>query len=449
MSEIIKIKKGLDIKLKGKSGYVIKKAEASKLFAVKPTDFPGLIPKLDVKIGDSVKAGSPLFHDKYKADIFYTSPVSGKIQSINRGERRRILEVVVESDGANEYVEFSKGNHSSLSKDEIIKNMLVSGVWPLIRQRPYGIVANPADNPKAIYISGFDSAPLAPDYDFILQNQIDAFQKGINILTKLTEGKVHLGLNALNTASPLLKVTNVEISKFQGPHPAGNVGIQIHHIDPINKGDIVWYINPQDVTILGRLFETGRFDASRIVALAGSEILNPQYYQTIIGASIEPMIKDNITNDTIRFISGNVLTGTKITAEGYIGYYDSLISAIPEGNHFEMLGWALPGFNKFSMSRTFFSWLSKNKEYRLDTNLNGGERAFVMSGEYEKVLPMDVLPVQLLKSILINDIDKMEQLGIYEVVEEDLALCEFVCTSKVEVQSILRNGINNLIKELG
>ncbi len=449
MSEIIKIKKGLDIKLKGMSENILKKADIPQLFAIKPTDFSGLVPKLDVKIGDSVKAGSPLFHDKYKADILFTSPVSGKIHTINRGERRRILEVVIESDGKNEFLEFSKGSPESMSKEEIIKNILVSGVWPFIRQRPYGIVANPVDIPKSIYISGFDSAPLAPDYDFILQNQIEIFQKGLNILAKLTDGKVHLGLNALNTASPLLKTKNVKISKFTGPHPAGNVGIQIHKIDPINKGDIVWYMNPQDVTILGKLFESGKFDASRVVALAGSEILKPQYYKTIMGASISTMIKDNITNDDIRFISGNVLTGSKIAPDGYIGFYDSLISAIPEGKYFEMLGWALPGLKKFSMSRAFFSWLNKNKKYRLDTNLHGGERAFVMSDDYEKVLPIDILPVQLLKSILINDIDKMEQLGIYEVVEEDMALCEFVCTSKIEVQSILRDGITNLIKELG
>ncbi len=449
MSDIIKIKKGLDIKLQGKAENILKKADTPNLFALKPSDFPGLIPKLDVKIGDSVKAGSPLFHDKYKADIFFTSPVSGTIQSINRGERRRILEVVVEPDGKNNYLEFSKGNPTDMPKDEIIKNILISGAWPFIRQRPYGIVANPVDSPKAIYISGFDSAPLAPDYDFILQNQIEAFQKGVNVLAKLTEGGVHLGLNAQNTASPLLKVKNVKINKFLGPHPAGNVGIQIHKIAPINKGEIVWYINPQDVTIIGKLFDKGIFDASRIVALAGSEILKPQYYKTTIGASINPLIKDNTTDGNIRFISGNVLTGSKISADGYIGFYDSLVSVIPEGNYYEMFGWALPGFKKFSMSRTFFSWLNKNKSYKLDTNLHGGERAFVMTDEYEKVLPMDILPVQLLKSILINDIDKMEQLGIYEVIEEDLALCEFVCTSKIEVQSILRNGITNLIKELG
>ena len=448
MSKIIKIRKGLDIKLTGKAAYNLQAVNQNDLFAIKPTDFHGLTPKLRVKAGAEVKAGSPLFYNKYIPEMVFSSPVSGIVKEINRGDRRRILEVVVESDGKNQYEKFLKGDPGALSGEEIKDNLLKAGVWPFIRQRPYGIIANPVDTPKSIFISGFDSAPLAPDMDFILSDQANTFQIGINALSKLTSGKVHLNLKA-GSNSPLKDVKGVEISLFDGPHPAGNVGIQIHHIDPINKGDIIWYVNPQDVLIIGRLFETGTFEASRIIALAGSEIKNPQYYSTLLGTNISGLIKNNLTEGDIRFISGNVLTGTQISSNGYLGFYDSMITAIPEGNHFEMFGWALPGLNKFSLSRSYFSWLTPKKEYRLDTNYNGGPRAFVMSGQYEKVLPMDILPVLLLKSILVNDIDRMEQLGIYEVIEEDLALCEFVCTSKTEVQAILRDGIENLIKELG
>ncbi len=450
MSKTIKIRKGLDIKLKGKAEKILQTVEQSDFYAIKPPDFPGVTPKLDVKAGYEVKAGSPLFHDKYKADILFTSPVSGKVSAINRGERRRLLEIVIEPDGKQEFIDFGGGDDiNNLSAAQVKEKLLKSGVWPFIRQRPYGVIANPDDTPKSIHISGFDTAPLAPDMDFILQNQINEFQKGIDCLTRLTEGKIFLNLNSESTASPLKKINGTEQTFFEGPHPAGNVGIQIHHIAPINKGDLVWYINPQDVVFIGRLFETGQYNMERIVALAGSEVNKPQYYRTMLGASIDHLVKNNVTNGELRYISGNVLTGSQIAKNGFIGFYDSLVTVIPEGNYYEMFGWALPGLEKFSTSRSFFSWLTPNKEYKMDSNLHGGERAFVMSGEYEKVFPMDILPVPLLKAIMVEDIDKMEQLGIYEVVEEDIALCEFACTSKIEIQEVLRGGLNLMIKELG
>lgn len=448
MSKTIKIRKGLDIKLKGKAEKTLQTVEQSDFYAIKPPDFPGITPKMDVKAGYEVKAGSPLFHDKYNEDTFFTSPVSGKIHSINRGERRRILEVVIEPDGKQEYEDFGAADPLSLSSEQIKEKLLKSGIWPFIRQRPYGIIANPTDSPKSIYISGFDSAPLGPDMDFILQNKLAEFQKGIDALAKLTDGKIYLNLSAESNASPLKNVKGVVQTGFEGPHPIGNVGIQIHHIEPINKGEIVWYINPQDVVFVGRLFETGHYNMERIVALAGSEVKKPQYYRTMMGASIRQMIEHNVNDGDLRYISGNVLSGSKIEKYGYIGFYDSLVSVIPEGNFFEMLGWALPGIGKYSTSKSFFSWLTPNKEFKLDTNFHGGVRAFVMTNEYDKVFPMDILPVQLLKSILVEDIDKMEQLGIYEVIEEDMALCEFVCTSKIGVQSILRDGLDLMIKEL-
>lgn len=450
MSRVIKIKRGLDIKLLGKAEKIFIKAPPAGLYGVKPPDFYGITPKLDVTVDQDVKAGTALFHDKNRPEMIFTSPISGTVKSINRGERRRILEVVVERTGEEIlYESFVTGNPLEMKKEEITENILKSGLWPAIRQRPYDIIANPQDNPKAVFISAFDTAPLGPDYDFIVKESGESFQTGINALSKLTEGKIHLNLDAAYPASQVFtNAKNVQINLFTGPHPAGNVGIQIHHIDPLNKGEVVWFLSPQDVITIGRLFLNGRYDASKIVALTGSEVLRPRYYKLINGASVSSILHDNVTEECVRYISGNVLTGTKILSDGFLGYYDSQITVIPEGYHYEFLGWAMPGFNKYSTTRTFWSWLTPKREYRLDTNLNGGKRAFVMTGQYEKVLPMNIYPMQLLKAISIEDIDLMENLGIYEVSPEDFALCEFVCTSKTEIQKIIRNGLDLMIKEM-
>jgi Na+-transporting NADH:ubiquinone oxidoreductase subunit A len=451
MSKVIKIKRGLNIPLKGSAEKVLVRLDKAEYYGVKPIDFPGLVPKLDVKVGDRVKAGSPLFHDKYNPEIVFTSPINGEVIEVRRGERRTILEVVVKTEnGETEYEEFGAASPDSLSRDEVVEKLLKSGLWPYIKQRPYGIVANPNDNPKAIFISCFDTAPLAPDLDFAVQGEEEAFQVGIDALRKLTTGTIHLGLNAdYPPANAFLNAKGVEHHYFTGPHPAGNVGIQIHHIDPIAKGEVVWTINPLDVIIIGRLFLKGIYDATKVIALAGSEVVKPRYYKLISGASIDSVVKDNINTDTdVRIISGNVLTGTRVDKNGFVGFYDNMVSVIPEGNKYEFMGWIAPGVNKHSASRTFLSKLIPGKKFRLNTNMHGGHRAYVLTGQYEKVLPMDIYPVHLIKAILANDIDKMEQLGIYEVVEEDMALCEYVCASKTEVQAILRNGINTMIKEL-
>lgn len=448
MSEIIRIRKGLDINLKGKADKIYIRSERAESYAVKPTDFKGVMPKLVVKVDDKVKVGSPLFFDKYNPDIKFSSPVSGRVSAINRGERRRILEVIVEADKEDSYLEFKTGDPSSMKREEIVKVLTESGLWPAIKQRPFAKIANPAHEPKAIFISGFDTAPLAPDYDFMLKDFQSEFQKGIDVLSGLTKGKVHLGLSAdFPPCNTYKNARGVEIHKFIGPHPAGNVGIQIHHIDPVNKGERVWVINPYDVVRFGKLFLNGKIDNSTIVALTGSEIEKALYIKMINGAEVKSVLSNEILGGNNRIISGNVLTGTKLTKSGFLGFYDHQLTVIPEGDHYDFLGWASPGFGKYSVSRSFWSWLNPSKEYRVDTNMKGGERAFVMSGQYDKVLPMDILPVQLLKSILIEDIDEMEKLGIYEVAEEDFALCEFVCTSKIEVQDILARGIELMIKE--
>lgn len=447
---LIKIKKGLDIRLKGKPELQLETLNDSGLYAIKPTDFPGLTPKLAVKVDDEVKAGSALFYNKHHQEVKFTSPVSGKVVAINRGERRRILEVVVESDGKNGSLEFKKGDPKNLSREEIKETLLKSGLWPFIRQRPFNIIAHPEETPRAIFLSAFDSAPLAPDNEFILKGQKASLQTGINALGMLTDGKVHVGIRKGSALeSVFATISGIELNEFEGPHPAGTVGVQIHHIAPINKAEIVWVIQPQDVLAIGKLFEKGILDAERIVSLAGSEVKEPKYYKTILGASVRNMVEGNVMDGNLRFISGNVLTGEQISREGFIGYYDNQVTVIPEGDHHEMFGWIMPRLKKFSTSMSYFSWIMPKKKFLCDTNLNGGQRAFVVSGQYEKVFPMDIYPVELLKAIIIGDIDKMENLGIYEVAEEDMALCEFVCTSKTEVQTLLRDGFDMMIKELG
>jgi Na+-transporting NADH:ubiquinone oxidoreductase subunit A len=360
------------------------------------------------------------------------------------------LAVVIENNNKQEYEAFKIGDPSNMSREDIVENLLNSGVWPFIKQRPYGTIAKPDVTPKSIFISAFDSAPLGVDYNFVLKDEGDMFQKGIDVLKQLTSGNVHLGVDgseALISAFKSLK--NVEITSYTGKHPAGLVGTHINKIDPLNKGEKVWQINPQDVLMIGRLFAEGKFDARRKVALVGSEVEKPQYYNSMLGAQISSLANGQIKNENVRYISGNVLTGSKESLDGFVGFFDSMVSVIPEGNHHQFFGWIAPNFHKYSMSKTYFSWLMPNKSYALDTNFNGGHRAFVVTGQYEKVVPLDIYPVELLKACIIEDIDKMEQLGIYEVLEEDFALCDYVCTSKQETQNILRQGLDLMIKEVG
>lgn len=450
MSKTVKVRKGLNIRLKGEAEKVKVQSENTDVFAVKPTDFHNLTPKLVVKEGEKVKAGSVLFYDKYNDQIKFTAPVSGTLKAIIRGEKRKILEVQIEADKEIQYESFQTANPDDLNKDEVKAKLLDGGMWPFIKERPVDIVANPAITPKAIFISGFDSAPLAPDYDFIMHGQDEALQVGVNAIRKLTEGKVHLNLRSNGSADKAFEnVKGVVKNYFNGPHPAGNPGVQIHHIDPINKGEYVWVVNPQDVATIGKYFMTGKADFSKVVAVTGSEVKNPKYFKVVGGCSIKNIIKDNIIEGEKRFISGNALTGTKIENDGFLGFYDSQVTVLPEGNQAKFFitdGWAGPGFDKFSNSRLFPTFLLGNKRFRLDTNTNGEERAFVVTGELEKVFPFDIYPMQLAKSIMMNDIDMMEKLGIYEVAPEDFALCEYVCTSKINLQDVVRKGLD-VIKE--
>ena len=447
MSTDIKIKKGLTIKLKGTASKEIETASRSQNFTIYPTDFHGITPKLAVKVGAKLLAGDVLFYSKSNEELKFTSPVSGELIDIIRGAKRKILALTIKADATDTYKDFGKKTASNLTSVQIKQALLESGCWAFINQRPYDTLANPSDTPKAIFVSGFDTAPLAADTAVTLQGKEEAFQAGIDALAQLTEGKVHLsvqGNSFLNT------IKNATVHKVTGKHPAGNVGVQISKINPINAGDRVWTVNAQDVAIIGNLFLTGQFNVTRVVALAGSEVKNPKYYQVKPGTSIVDFTKDKLTSDNVRIINGNPLTGTAVKKTESISFLNNEIVVLPEGNQYRFLGW-MPFKDNFihSVSRTSFSFLKPNKEYTLNTNLNGEERAFVVTGEMERVMPIDIFPMQLLKAAMIGDIEKMENLGIYEVAPEDFALVDYICTSKIEAQDIIRKGLDLMIEEVG
>ena len=449
MANTIKITKGLDIKISGKAAEKISKIPHSAVFEVNPESYHGITPKVLVKEGDTVNAGTPLFNEKSFPEMNFVSPVSGKVREIVRGERRKVMHITIDTDKTIEYKKFSVKKPSDSTADEIRALMLESGLWSFMRQRPYDIIPNPAKSPKAIFISTFDTAPLAPDYEFIIRDQLADFQTGVDALSKLTSGNVHLGLKS--DASVFSTVKGVIATVFSGPHPAGNVGVHINHINPVNKGEVVWTIHPQDVLFIGRLFNKGIVDLTRLVALTGPEVENPQYFETISGNNISEIIKGNLKKVSypLRFISGNVLVGRKITENGFLAPCCSQISVIDEGTEtHEMLGWAMPRFNKFSASRLYLTKLLRKKEFKYDARLMGGRRAIIMSGEYDKVFPMDILPEHLIKAMIAKNIDKMENLGAYEVAPEDFALCEFVDTSKLPLQAIVRYSLDFLKSEV-
>ncbi len=453
MSRTITIKRGYDIKLKGDAEKNISAANTSSIVAIKPTDFRLVKPKLFVKPGDSIMAGECLFHDKNRPELRFTSPLSGEIAEIILGPKRRIDEIRILTDKENtKYTDFKKSNPADLPRQTIIEQLLESGCWNYLRQRPYNLIANPLDTPKAIFVSCFDSSPLAPDLDFIISKEKENFETGLQALQVLANDKLHIGIRASavngSAASPVPPSFEKYTHQVKGPHPAGNVGIQIHHTSPIQKGEVVWYVHPQDVIIIGRLFKEGHYRAERLIAVTGSDMDRPRYIKAVTGQPLSDLINQEVDQHKTRLIQGNVLFGTTSSSSDFLSFYTNQITAIPEGHKPEFLGWLLPGFNKLSLSRTFFSWLSPNKSYALNTNIHGEERAFVMSGQYDKVLPMDILPVFLLKAIMAKDVEKMEGLGIYEVSEEDFALCEFVCTSKIDVQQIIAEGLD-LIREEG
>jgi len=456
MAQTIRIKKGLDIHLKGKPKAIKKDIILSQEYTVFPDDFIGFVPKVAVKEGDKVLAGSPLLFDKNRPEVKVVSPVSGEVKAVHRGEKRKLLSIVIEADGKNESLDFGKKAVDSLSPETIKSTLASAGILAFVRQRPYDIVADPNDTPRDIFIPGFYSTPLAPDLDFILEGQEADFQTGLDALATLTAGNVYLGIHSTTQAACLKNARNAQIVPFKGPHPAGNVGVQINHIQPLNKGELVWTVNPAHVLFIGRLFNKGIVDFNRWTALAGSEVKEEEraYYQMLPGASIGNLVKNRMHSGTkhLRYISGNVLTGTQIASDGSLHAFDNQVTVIPEGDdRHEFLGWIMPGFPKFSVSRTYPAFVIESltkKEYTIDARIQGGRRAMIMSNEWDKVFPMDILPEFLIRAILASDIEKMENLGIYEVAPEDFALCEFVDTSKMELQAIVRRGLDWFYKEM-
>ena len=450
MSKDIRIKKGLDINLVGAAELSTSKAVLSNVYAIKLDDFHGITPKMLVKEGAEVKAGEPLFYSKNNEKMLFVSPVSGELIEIERGARRRILRLKILADKTQVVVEHKKLNLEKASGQDIKAVLLKSGCWPFVKQRPYDVIADPNTTPKAIFISGYATAPLAADLDYVLKGKEEALQTAINALGKLTTGKIHVSVGASGN-SPLSGLKGIELHKVSGPHPAGLVGTQINKIDPINKGELVWTVSPQDLVIIGEFLNTGKFNAERIVALAGSSVKSPKYYSTKIGAEISTFLyASGVNEENFRVINGDVLTGSKSAPDGHLGFYNNTVTAIPEGDDYELFGWNKPVFNKVSTTRALtFSWLQPKKKYDLTTNTNGEHRAFVVTGQYEEVFPMDIYPLQLLKACMVKDLDEMEQLGLYEVAPEDFSLTEFICISKQPHQKIIREGLDLLQKEIG
>lgn len=447
------LRKGYDIKIQGAAAKHITPADGVKTFALQPFNFRGIvpIPKLTVDVGDKVKAGDILVVDKKRPELKFVAPVSGEVESINRGEKRAIKEIVIKKNEGNiEYKTLNPPDMKTCERTELVAFLQESGAWPLIRQRPFNMVPDTDVIPKHIFVSTFDTAPLAPDLSFIMNESGESFQAGLDVLKKLSGGSVHLGLDANRKNAPssvFRNAQNVEKHWFRGMHPSGNVGVQIHHIAPINHGDKVWTLNVQDVALIGDLFLKKVFNAKRVVALTGSEVGGPRYFETYMGANICDLVKDKVENDNVRIISGDVLSGEQKFKCEYLNAFDDQITVIPEGNEYELFGWLLPGVPRPSISRTFLNFIFRNREFKVTTNSRGEKRAFVVTGDYESVLPMDIFPQHLMKAILAKDFELMEGLGIYEVEDEDIAICEFVCLSKQHLQQILREGQELLIAQ--
>lgn len=450
MSKDIRIKRGLNISLIGEAEQVTTELPLGSVFAIRPDDFHGVIPKILAKEGTEVKAGEALFYNKSDERMLFPSPVSGKVSEIVRGARRKVLAIKISADGKQEYKDFGKKDVDAMSGEEVKNHLFASGCWPFIKQRPYDVVANPNQEPKAIFVSAYASAPLAADYDYALKGKEAELQIALTALTKLTSGKVHVSVAKSSNVSPLNNVKGVELHKVSGPHPVGNVSTQIAQIDPINKGEVVWVVTPQDLVVIGELLLTGKFNITRTVALTGSKFEKPQYVTALAGAQVSDVVKGNLNTDNVRVISGNVLSGAQVGKDGFLGYYDNQFTAIAEGDDYEFFGWNKPVFNKISTSRALtFSWLNPKKKYDLNTNTNGEHRAFVVTGSYEEVFPLDIYPMQLLKACMYRDLDEMEGLGAYEIAPEDFALTEFICVSKQPHQKIIREGLDLMRSELG
>lgn len=454
MTRVIRLRRGLDINLAGRAEKTIVALKPDGTFALRPDSFEGIKPKVLVKEDDKVKAGEALFINKAYPNVKFSSPVSGTVSLVERGDRRKLLSVRIEADKEQEFIDFGVKDIATLSGEQVVENLLEAGLFGYINQLPYAISTNPETKPKAIFVSALRDMPLAGDFEFELQGQKKDFQTGLTALSRIA--KTYLGIGSEQNIT--VAGNDVEVVKFSGKCPAGNVGVQVNHIDPVNKGEVVWTVDPTAVIFFGRLFNTGKVDLRRTVALAGSEVTSPHYTEMLVGQNIDTLLNGAYdSTKSVRIIMGNPLTGKPVAQNSseephhtrFLGAHTSEITIIPEGDKAdEFAGWIMPRLGQFSVSRSYFSWLlGRKKEYKLDARIKGGERHIIMSGEYDSVLPMDIYGEYLIKAIITGDIDKQEQLGIYEVSPEDFALAEFVDSSKLELQRIVREGLDVLRKE--
>ena len=449
MANVIKLRKGLDINLKGKAEETKIQLKSNGKYALVPDDFEGVVPKVVVREGDKVLAGDALFVNKNYPTVKFASPVSGTVTAVERGDRRKVLSIRVDADAEQKYKDFGVKDVNKLSGDDVKALLLEAGLFGYINQLPYAVSTNPDAAPKAIFVSALRDMPLAGSFEYEVKGQEKDFETGLTALSKMA--KTYLGVGTGSTlAAQLPALSNVEVTVFDGKCPAGNVGVQVNHLDPVNKGEVVWTIgDPTVVLFIGRLLRTGHVELKRTVALAGSEVNHPAYVDMLVGQELGTLVSNSYdASHSVRIINGNPLTGRKTTKDGFLGAHTSEITIIPEGNdNDEMLGWMMPRLSQFSANRSYCSWLFGKKQYALDARIKGGERHMIMSGEYDRVLPMDIYGEYLIKAIIAGDIDRMEALGIYEVSPEDFALAEFVDSSKLELQRIVREGLNNLRKE--
>jgi Na+-transporting NADH:ubiquinone oxidoreductase subunit A len=449
MSKGIRISKGLSIKIKGSAEKKIENLPRASTYAFNLNDFHLTVPKLILREGDSVKRGTPIFHVKSNEKLNFASPVSGTVKEIVRGERRKVYNIIIDSDGKDNFVRHKPPVLENSSPQELIDLLLETGLWPYINQRPFDIIADPNLSPKAIHVSCFDSSPLAVDYEFIMNDRLSDIKAGLDCLNQIVSGKLHLGLRSSQKLFQK-EFSNYKINIFDGPHPSGNVGVQIHHVNPINSGEVVWTLKLEDIAVIGNLILTGEYLPNRTIAVSGPPVKNPKYFYLRTGASLESLL-NNVEIDNkidVRLINGDVLSGHKVDSNGYLGHYNNKLCVLKEGNQYRLFGW-IPFINNTvpSIYKTSFSWLFNNKEKDYDTNLNGEERAFVATGEMESVFPMDIYPMQLIKECMIGDIEKMEKLGIYEVSPEDFGLIDYSSSSKIEAQTIIRQGLDYIYKE--
>ena len=446
MINLIETHKGLDIQLAGKASEKKTKLGVVSDYALVPDDFTGIVPKVVVKEGDHVLAGDPLFVNKNFPEVRFASPVSGIVDAVVRGDRRKVLCVKVKADDSQEYRDFGSKNVDSLDGNGVRSLLLEAGLFGYINQLPYAVSTTPDTTPKAIFVSAFRDMPLAGDFDFEVKGQETDFQTGITALSKIAQ--VNVGISSKSQNETLRNLKDATVTAWQGPCPAANVGVHVNHLCPVNKGEVVWTVDPVAVIFIGRLLNTGKVDLRRTIAVAGSEVVEPHYVDALVGTPLKAILEGNVHEGAVRIINGNPLTGRKDSLDGYLGAHTSEVTVIPEGDDAdEMLGWIMPRLGHFSANRSYFSWLLGKRDYKLDARVKGGKRNMIMSGEYDKVLPMDIYGEYLIKAIIAGDIDKQEQLGIYEVAPEDFAVAEFVDSSKLELQSLVRKGLDTLRKE--